>query len=331
MTYRRDDELHAIRAHVHRLAAEQGSVFRREHLRIWGVGEEALRPMLRRRWWVKMHHGVYADAETVAASAATPTDRHVLLAAAAIMALPLPVFAFGPTAAATQELPVDRRALDRIQLIREPGTDLRAFRRRVTSQTELLAVDVRTRPGITADTEIVAGVPSVRRDLAAISGAAAGSREWAVAALDAVAWQAPDAVARLEELTEEWPRLLGIGTVRAALPLARTGAQTPLESISRVRLVDRGLPEPELQVPIRDRDGLIGIVDMWFDSLHVVGEADGLLKYQDRDDLVAEKRREDRLRATGRGVARWTWDEILHRTAHVEALIRRASPVGFAA
>ena len=77
-------------------------------------------------------------------------------------------------------------------------------------------------------------------------------------------------------------------------------------------------------MPVYDADGLIGYVDMAWPDLMVIGEADGLLKYQDRADLIAEKLREDRLRALGWIVVRWTWDEVL-RTPHVVVdRIRRA-------
>ena len=40
------------------------------------------------------------------------------------------------------------------------------------------------------------------------------------------------------------------------------------------------------------------------------GEADGTTKYADREVLIAEKRREDRLRALGLQVVRWTWQDL---------------------
>lgn len=126
------------------------------------------------------------------------------------------------------------------------------------------------------------------------------------------------------DVTECWPRLRGIGTVRRALPRVRAGAQSPLESLSRVRLTDLGLPEPDLQVPFYDADGLVGYADMVWDEWRVIGECDGLVKYQSRDDLVREKAREDRLRALGYIVVRWTWEEIMRNPAAVVARIRRA-------
>ena len=43
-----------------------------------------------------------------------------------------------------------------------------------------------------------------------------------------------------------------------------------------------GLPEPMLQVPFYDYEGLIGIVDMYWKELGVIGEADGLLEVPHR-------------------------------------------------
>ena len=56
----------------------------------------------------------------------------------------------------------------------------------------------------------------------------------------------------------------------------------------------------------------------------VFGEADGLLKYTDREVLVREKRREDRLREAGFEVFRFTWAEALHRPDLLAENARRA-------
>ena len=73
----------------------------------------------------------------------------------------------------------------------------------------------------------------------------------------------------------------------------------------------RGISEPRLQVPLYDDGGLVGYVDMLFERHGVVGEADGRIKYLKGDDLLEEKRREDRLRALGYAVVRWGWPEAM--------------------
>lgn len=74
-----------------------------------------------------------------------------------------------------------------------------------------------------------------------------------------------------------------------------------------------GLPTPELQVQLHDAVGqLIGVVDFLFRRQWTIVEFDGALKYQDRAVIVAEKRREDRLRELGYEVVRITWADLAH-------------------
>jgi very-short-patch-repair endonuclease len=66
-------------------------------------------------------------------------------------------------------------------------------------------------------------------------------------------------------------------------------------------------------VPLYDEAGLIGRVDFLWRKHRIVGEADGRAKYDRPQVLWNEKRREDRLRAAGFEVVRWSWDDITHR------------------
>lgn len=108
-------------------------------------------------------------------------------------------------------------------------------------------------------------------------------------------------------------------------------AESPGESLSRARIHELGLPAPELQVRLRDPDGVIGRVDFWWSSMGLVGEFDGRVKYRAAgvDDprrleerLWAEKLREDRLRRAGARVARWTWSDALDRDRLAAVLAR---------
>lgn len=90
------------------------------------------------------------------------------------------------------------------------------------------------------------------------------------------------------------------------------------ESLSRAQMITLGLPLPHLQHEFYDDDGFIGRTDFWWEELQLIGEFDGRVKFgrdlaptdaDARQSLWAEKRREDRLRRTGRGMVRWTWDE----------------------
>lgn len=323
--YRDRDSLERIRADVASLALTQGRVFRRAHLRDWGFDPDLVNVMTRRHWWERLRHGVYADVAAIEAGRSDVNDRHLLDSAAAIHALARHTSAVATTAAVVHGLPFDRRQLSGIDLVREPSTDVRSLHRRIRSSNGLPDVRLRTHHLDVHELTVVNGVATVNRNVAAVTCAAQADGEWALAVLDAAAWRAPHAIQDLARIVDDWPALRGIGVVRSVLPQVRTGAQTALESLSRYRLLRAGLPEPELQFPLHDRAGLIGYADMAWPSLGVVGEADGLLKYDTRDAHVKEKIREDRIRALGFIVVRWTWDEIMRDSRSVASRINHAS------
>ncbi len=312
-----------IRDVVQAHSAASHGVFRRADLDLLGIDQTHIRTFRRRGWWIRLHHGIYVDAEVLAA-ATDPLTRTQLMVTAACRALPGPAYAFGPSAALLHGLAADRVLDGSVAVVRPIDTDQRALHRRVSVPSGLDSVTVHRHHLHPDDVGTVAMVPTVSRDLAAITTAARGGPEWAVATLDSACWRDDGAPERLTSLATAWPGLRGIGVVRGALPLVRSGAQTPLESFSRLRLVSAGLPEPELQVPVRDSAGLIGYADMTWMDWRVIGEADGALKYQDRSDLIAEKIREDRLRDAGWVVVRWTWPEIMSDPRAVAARVIRA-------
>lgn len=97
------------------------------------------------------------------------------------------------------------------------------------------------------------------------------------------------------------------------------------ETRTRLMLTDHGLPVRS-QVPICDASGiLVGRVDFLVGD-HVIVEFDGAVKYegaQGRSALVAEKSREDALRALGYVVVRVTWSDLASPT-RVISQIRKA-------
>lgn len=101
--------------------------------------------------------------------------------------------------------------------------------------------------------------------------------------------------------------------------LADGRAESPGESLSRVRMFELRLLRPELQVEVRDVDGLAGRCDFGWEEQRLLGEFDGRVKYgrlccdsaeEAAETLWREKRREDRLRRTGALVARWVWADV---------------------
>lgn len=326
-THRALDDLDSIRLFVADKAALQGHAFRREHLSTWGINPQVTRTMLTRGRWRRLHHGAYVDAAVLDAAHADDRALHLLMLAATIQGLRMPGYAFGRSAAALHDLPLPDDGFAAIDVIRDVSAETRTLGRPPRRIPVMPRARVRCHELHAGELMEVGGIPVVGRDLAALSAAADCHGDWAVALLDAAAWQRADGPEALARLAADWPSLKGIGTVRSALSLVRSGAQTPLETHSRLRLVRAGLPEPVLQAPIRDHSGLIGYADMLWKGLGVVGEADGSIKYDSRDDLMREKAREDRIRATGLMVVRWTWQEIWSDPEGVAERIRAAGRI----
>ena len=325
MAHHLSEHLAAARTELHDRAALQGGAFRRRDLEVWGMNDATLRALVRRRVVLRLRHGLYTDARVLDAARGDERRMHLLDLSAAILSLDHPAFAFGQSAALLHGLPMPGRPPGRLDLVRPAGSDLRALTRPSAHEISLPDLRVRTHGIDVASTLRIEGIPVVSRILAAISAAAQSSPDWAVGILDSVLWAEADALSSLRRELAEWPMLKGSGTVRRALDLARPGAQTILESLSRVRLCRAGLPEPQLQVPLYDDNGLIGIVDMDWPDLGVVGEADGALKYTGPEVIIAEKAREDRIRGIGREVVRWGWADAQTSMDSIAALVWSAA------
>jgi hypothetical protein len=279
--------------------------------------------MLRREVLTRLRHGVYALAEL--ARSADPVRRHHLDLAAAVVSAREPIWTFGTSAALLYGMPLPFSVPSELHLARAPGLDERALIK--PSRHRLVVPEARLVTGRVdiATCRVIDALPVVSPAVAAVSSASElQSSRWRIAIMDAAMWRG----ATIEELLDSieiWRHLGGRTELLAAAERSRAGAQSVLETFSRLALMEQGLPEPTLQQPFYDDRGLIGYVDMWWPSLNVIGEADGAVKYHSREDLLKEKVREDRLRATGLRVVRWTQQEIESDPIRVAEQIRRAS------
>jgi predicted transcriptional regulator of viral defense system len=121
---------------------------------------------------------------------------------------------------------------------------------------------------------------------------------------------------------ERWP---GIDLARRVVEFADWVPESVLESCSRVVFRERGLPEPQLQVPLLSQDGTFAArVDFCWPAFGTVAEADGMGKYQSQDDLAAKYHRDSRLQDAGWEVAHFSWTELFADPAGVVARIRVA-------
>lgn len=324
MARKTSEELHQIRELVYEKSLDQGCVFRRSDLVAWKVEPQLTRVFTGRRWWARLKHGIYCDSIILQSAETDDFARHRLHCAIAIASFELPTYAYGASAAVLHELALpDKSRSGPAEVIRPSFLETRDRSRALPGLPEGMRVrayelDDRNFPTIL-------GIPTLPRALAALSLAAELDEAWALAVLDSACWQRQEIHEELENKLETWPTIAGIGRLRKLVPKVRIGAQTPLESISRIRLMNLGIPEPLLQQAFNDRRGLIGYADMYWPEFGVVGEADGQAKYENRADLFAEKIREDRIRSLGLSVVRWTWEEIWKSPRSIADRIRNPS------
>lgn len=122
----------------------------------------------------------------------------------------------------------------------------------------------------------------------------------------------------------DWPGSRNAGRV---IQFASEKSESPGESLARVAFEAVGLPAPEQQVKLYDRQGQIGVVDFLWKEQATVGEFDGRLKYAghaNADVLYAEKRREDRLRALGLEVVRFGYHAVRGGRAELRQAVLNA-------
>jgi very-short-patch-repair endonuclease len=100
-------------------------------------------------------------------------------------------------------------------------------------------------------------------------------------------------------------------------------SESALESVSRAVFAEHELPLPELQVELTAPARRYRVDFLWRVQ-RVIGEADGLGKYDAAGALRAEKLRQEDLESLGFRVIRWTWRDMLVDTEPTIARLRRA-------
>jgi very-short-patch-repair endonuclease len=124
-------------------------------------------------------------------------------------------------------------------------------------------------------------------------------RDEAVARADALMWSCRFSVDEVASLAERHPAARGLRALRVALPLVDDGAASPQETWLRLLLRDNGLPVAATQIPVYDRAGLIGVVDMGWEDEKIAVEYDGDHHRTNRRQYAKDQRRLRRLEAAG--------------------------------
>jgi very-short-patch-repair endonuclease len=106
-----------------------------------------------------------------------------------------------------------------------------------------------------------------------------------------------------------WP---GVRRAREVVALATPLAESPIESLVRLRLHDDGFP------PATPQTWIAGYrADLYIEDVNLVVEADGRIKYaadeRENDERWREKRREHAIRTAGAEVERVIWADLWGR------------------
>ena len=117
-----------------------------------------------------------------------------------------------------------------------------------------------------------------------------------------------------------WP---GTRTAAEVVAFADRRSESPLESLARVVFRDCGLPPPQLQALVGDRDD-VARVDFYWPQFRTIAEVDGALKYTPDARVTAQLERDSWLRALGYEVVHFTWTDITTVPELVASRIRRA-------
>lgn len=295
-----DDLIRMLRARRH------GYLFRADLLDAGGTDAD-LRAAKRSGLLVRLRHGTFGLGEDVRRM--TPEQRHLLVARSVLVRL-------GPGVALSHHSAALAHAPQSFDLDLAP-----------VHVTRLDGTHGRTEAGVVyhvgildeADLVEVDGLRVTRPARAAFESATISTTESGLVTMNAVARVAGclDELREIVDRLERWP---GGRHARLALRLVDPGCESVGESRSMFMFWREGVPRPETQARIVDMDGIeIARTDFTWRKVRHVGEFDGLVKYGRLNPygggdvgqvLVDEKRREDRIRAAGFGVSRWTWADL---------------------
>lgn len=281
---------------------------------------------------IQLRTGAHAVAGTWESD---PREQHLMRARAVQLAVPASI-ACHWTAALAHRLPAPTRRDSRPQI----PTLLHPNRSGLTDDARFVEGLVDPRDVVTIGDLVATSVPRTALDVAV-----GRPLPHALVVLDAAArlvaaTQLPADTDLVDALESEDLRLATLATLGAAesrrtdrtgarqvtqaIALADPRSESALESWSRAVFHTSALPVAQPQFIVRGERGLAYRADFAWPDRRVLGEADGMGKYQARATLLAEKRREDDLRRAGWIVVRWTWAEVTRTPEVVVARVARA-------
>jgi hypothetical protein len=230
--------------------------------------------MLDGQEWRRLFHDVWVHA-------AVPDTREIRLAAVALV---LPAYAVicGPTAAWLYGADVRRRDDLDIHVSFPKGRRRRRQQGLVVTQETLAVADVWEIRGIHVTSPVRTAFDCLRFL----------NRMEAVVAADALTQLRRTTLEELESYFASRRGLRNLRIGRYRLELVDPGAESPMETRVRLRLIDFGLPAPETQFEVRTPSGaFVARLDLAYPDCKVAVEYDGAWHF-------ARRREDDRRRAT---------------------------------
>lgn len=283
------------------LASRQQGAFTRKQALHAGYDAGEARSHLRSGHWVAVRRGVYVEASLLRSVQPHARSRHRLLVAATLLVSEGSPVASHHSACAVLGLDTLDPLDDHVRLTRTGGESHAGK-----------TMSIRIAPLDDDETTVVGGLPATSATRTVLDAARLWGFRQAVVTADHALRLGLTTPAQLVELAgrrPSWPRA---GRVSQVVRFADGRSESVGESVARVVFAEEGVPAPLLQYEVHDAGELVARLDFCWKEQRVVGEFDGRIKYTDRDALIREKRREDRLRALGWRFLRFGWED-LHR------------------
>ena len=286
-----------------------------------GFGHAELLRMQRRGELSRVRRGAYAAGPIPEQPVGPEVDkRHLqLILATAPQLLPGAVVSHG-SAAVLHGLPIWPESVTQVHVTRSRSTG--AQRR---SLVEVHGATLSDR-----QVDVVQGIPTTSLARTVLDLGRTLPFEQAVAAGDA-ALRLGLSIGDLEYALlgmEHWP---GVRRARRVAGFLDADSESAGESVSRVRIMEGGLPRPTLQQRIYGHNGLlVARSDFYWEEERTIAEFDGMVKYgrllkpgqSIADVIFAEKQREDALRDLGWQVVRWLWADLYRRGVIRDRVLR---------
>ena len=130
-----------------------------------------------------------------------------------------------------------------------------------------------------------------------------------------------------EELSSALERSRGVpGIVRARdrIAAARPRSGSPLETAARLAIVDDGLEEPEVQLPITRADGKDAFVDLAYRRERVGLEFDGRSEHGMERAVFEDRNRENQIVLRDLTIIRFSWFDVFSRRRAFLRTVRSA-------